>query len=287
MFCQVSCAGCETVSGGFAARTVLVKRVNLYLILLILAVYMVLSPTAIASSLDPSCGVDSLYHACVLLNLPFSYEDVIARCDLTKTEGMSMYDLFTAAGKLGLSAMGMRMSYAELLEIDSPAIAWINKNHFVLVDASIPDNNKIRIIDGFEKPYRADEESFSKVWSGEILLLSKPTVDLDNTETGNSQSIVFDSTVHDFGTIQEGEIVTALFPFENVGDKAVEILRVLPSCNCTAVLASSKSVSPGATGEIKVTLDSLGRLGRQRHTVRVMTTAKLQSKVSLSLLGVV
>ncbi len=86
--------------------------------------------------------------------------------------------------------------------------------------------------------------------------------------------IQFEKTVHDFGTIHEGEVVTYRFKFKNVGDKPLIISKVKPSCGCTASDYSKDPVPPGEEGYIEVSFNSTGRIGKQNKTVEVFANTE-------------
>jgi len=198
-----------------------------------------------------------------------------------------MYDLFVAARELGLSGLGMKMSYEELLEIDCPGIARVDKKHFVLVDPLRTEDQKVRILDGFNEPYWTDKENFTKRWNREIMLISIPTAPLPQGQEAGSPCILFEDMVHDFGTLQEGEIAEWAFFFANMGEITINILEVSASCGCTAASSTSKEILPGATGEIAVAFDTLGKVGHQSYTITVLTSDSSQPKISLEVLAIV
>src|SRR5210317_1114620 len=51
--------------------------------------------------------------------------------------------------------------------------------------------------------------------------------------TENQSYINFDTTVHDFGTLIEGEQVVYYFDYENIGEGNLIINSVKSSCGCT------------------------------------------------------
>ena len=75
----------------------------------------------------------------------------------------------------------------------------------------------------------------------------------------------------DFGRVNQGEILTHVFPFSNEGDDTLLINRVRTSCGCTAALVSEEKVAPGKTGEIKVDLSTQGYEGEVSKYIYVET----------------
>jgi Protein of unknown function (DUF1573) len=99
--------------------------------------------------------------------------------------------------------------------------------------------------------------------------------------------IKFDETVHDFGTINQGDKVNYTFKFTNVGDEDFIISNAVGSCGCTVAEYTKDPTKPGQTGEIKVVFNSAGKSGQQSKTVTLTTntktgTEKLEIKASIN-----
>lgn len=92
--------------------------------------------------------------------------------------------------------------------------------------------------------------------------------------------ISFQETNFDFGTIQEGEVVTHSFKFRNTGASPLLIANTIASCGCTTPSFSKDPVLPGGEGEITVRFDSKGRKGMNRKNVIVVSNAQ-QDKMSI------
>lgn len=65
--------------------------------------------------------------------------------------------------------------------------------------------------------------------------------------------------------------VTFIYRFENIGDKDVEIVRLVSTCSCASATCSVKSVAPGASAEISVKYYPKGHPGRFDRKVFVYT----------------
>ena len=79
----------------------------------------------------------------------------------------------------------------------------------------------------------------------------------------------FRETLHDFGTVIEGEKVMYSFVFKNTGKMDLIISGVSASCGCTATKFTKEPVAPGEEGSISVTFDSRKRRGFQNKSVTV------------------
>ena len=84
----------------------------------------------------------------------------------------------------------------------------------------------------------------------------------------------FNETLHDFGTVIEGEKVTYSFKFKNIGGKDLLISNVSASCGCTATKYTKGTVAPGGEGVITITFDSRRRVGFQNKTLTVLANTQ-------------
>ncbi len=85
--------------------------------------------------------------------------------------------------------------------------------------------------------------------------------------------IVFDEVFHSFGKVQNGETVSHVFRFQNIGDKPLIITKVEAGCGCTAPSYPTEPVAPGQSGEITVAFNSTNRAGFQEKSVTVFSNA--------------
>ena len=91
--------------------------------------------------------------------------------------------------------------------------------------------------------------------------------------------INFEEEFHDFGEVQEGDVVEHTFVFTNEGDGPLIISNAEGSCGCTVPDWPRRPIAPGQKGQIKVSFNSTGRAGRQDKRVTLTTNAVPQSKV--------
>lgn len=83
-------------------------------------------------------------------------------------------------------------------------------------------------------------------------------------------AMTFNKTVHDFGTIKEGETVQTTFTFTNTGQADLIIVDARGSCGCTVPnYPKNTPIAPGATGEILVSFDSSNKPNMQQKTVTI------------------
>lgn len=83
----------------------------------------------------------------------------------------------------------------------------------------------------------------------------------------------FDTLIHDFGTIIEGERVVCYFDYQNLGGEDLLITSVETTCGCTAPTWSRKPLGPGEKESMKVFFDTSGRRGEQRKLVTINSNA--------------
>lgn len=90
-------------------------------------------------------------------------------------------------------------------------------------------------------------------------------------ELAKAPKIYFSETNHDFGTVNEGQVVSYTFKFKNTGKSNLEIKNVNTSCGCTAAVISDKSIEPGKEGTLKVALDTKNRMGKMSRNVSIQS----------------
>ena len=87
------------------------------------------------------------------------------------------------------------------------------------------------------------------------------------------ENLVFDSEVHDFGTVPEGSNADYEFKFKNTGKEPINLQTVNASCGCTTPSWSKEPVLPGKTGSIKASYATQGRPGGFTKSITVVSNA--------------
>ena len=86
----------------------------------------------------------------------------------------------------------------------------------------------------------------------------------------NFPVMTFDKTEHDFGTINDGDIVSTVFNFTNTGKSPLVIVSAKGSCGCTVPNDWPKEpIPPGGTGKFTVQFNSKGKPNQQQKTVTI------------------
>ena len=88
---------------------------------------------------------------------------------------------------------------------------------------------------------------------------------------------------HDFGNINQGEVVTHSFVISNNGGDVLKIKDVKAACGCTAAKPDKSELGPGESTNIVVTFNSKGRKGPQTKTVTVSTNDSEKPQVTLTI----
>ena len=97
--------------------------------------------------------------------------------------------------------------------------------------------------------------------------------------------IAFDSEVHDFGKVKEGEgTVSYKFEFTNIGGSPLVINDVKASCGCTTPEYTQQPVMPGRKGYVRVIFNPSNRPGTFNKSI-VVRTSGLESITVLRVKG--
>jgi hypothetical protein len=95
------------------------------------------APTSTTPVLPPAtadCGPRALALVCQQLGVSVSVERLRPLAATTQ-KGTSLEGLAKAARALGLKAEGVQVSREALAEIETPAVAWVNGNHYISVQS--------------------------------------------------------------------------------------------------------------------------------------------------------
>jgi hypothetical protein len=84
----------------------------------------------------------------------------------------------------------------------------------------------------------------------------------------------FTDTMHNFGSLKEGDVVTYDFEFKNNGKKPLLISGAVGSCGCTAPDYPHKPIEPGETANITVKFNTDGKQYHQEKSVTIATNSR-------------
>jgi len=114
-------------------------------------------------------------------------------------------------------------------------------------------------------------ENASKKIKSENLELAK---ERDNEIKVGGAKIKFEKTEHDFGTINEGDIVDTVFSFKNSGKSELIITSAKGSCGCTVPEWPKEPIMPGEEGQIRVKFNSDKKPNLQQKTITLVTNTE-------------
>jgi hypothetical protein len=101
----------------------------------------------------------------------------------------------------------------------------------------------------------------------------------------------FESELHDFGKIIQGETVSYPFKFKNTGKSDLIIADVSTSCGCTIPSFPKAPVHPGQEGVIRVSFNSAGKHGFQNKSIVIVANTQpntfvLRIKAEVTMAGI-
>ena len=102
----------------------------------------------------------------------------------------------------------------------------------------------------------------------------------------SAQTITFDKTTIDYGTIPANADGNRVFTFKNTGDKPLILSNVQPGCGCTASEYTKEPILPGKKGEIKVHYNT-ATVAPFKKTIDVFSNDPKSGRVTLYIQGTV
>ncbi len=100
----------------------------------------------------------------------------------------------------------------------------------------------------------------------------------NNTSSAGAPKFEFTEETHDFGNINEGDVVEHVFKFKNVGNAPLVIQSATATCGCTVPNPPKDPIAPGAENEILVKFNSQSKTGVQNKTITI--TANTEPSVT-------
>jgi hypothetical protein len=92
---------------------------------------------------------------------------------------------------------------------------------------------------------------------------------------------------YNFGSLSQGKKLDYTFVVKNTGDAPLKISHIRPACGCTAANASSPTVQPGKTSDIKITFNSASFSGNVSKTIAVESNDPSTPVLTLTLNGTI
>lgn len=94
----------------------------------------------------------------------------------------------------------------------------------------------------------------------------------------SSTVISFNKTEHDFGVINEGDVVETTFEITNTGKTDLIITDAFATCGCTVPEWPKDPIKPNEKGILKVSFDSNGRVNKQSKTITIIANTEKGSE---------
>lgn len=110
-------------------------------------------------------------------------------------------------------------------------------------------------------------------------LVNNPATADGKSDAENIPVFKFDTDNHEFGEINQGEVVSYNFKFKNIGKAPLIVSSASASCGCTVPEYSKDPVLAGQEGFIKVTFNSEGKHGMVSKTVTLLANTIPNTKV--------
>lgn len=119
-----------------------------------------------------------------------------------------------------------------------------------------------------------------------VLFLVFAAVSFANAQTADTTLVIkFESTVHDYGTIEQGSDGSCQFVFTNMGKTPLVLSNVRASCGCTVPTWPREPILPGKDAVIKVVYNT-NLVGSFNKSISVNSNAK-NNEVILNIKGTV
>jgi hypothetical protein len=96
-------------------------------------------------------------------------------------------------------------------------------------------------------------------------------------------SLAVEPAAFDFGEVRKHRTLSKEFRLVNIGDQALQLLRISTSCGCTVVETGAEVVAPGESTRLRVELQTRDDSGRVVRTVLVETNDPERPRVPIEL----
>lgn len=203
-----------------------------------------------------SCGLECLSYLCRLYGIQKNAEDIGRALPNGSNGAISMLDLSQCVSNLGLSCVGVRISFEEYARIDAPAIAHFGTNHYVVLEKMV--GAKVRVVDRPYAPCLFDQGQLAEKWDGRALVIQS----IRPSGQGRPEWSISESH-YDFGDIPVFGTAKHTFLIQNDGNTPVDIKNIATSCSCLRGTVSRQTVPPGESTEVALTFQADSHLGRQ------------------------
>jgi len=100
-----------------------------------------------------------------------------------------------------------------------------------------------------------------------------------DTNNADLPVMTFTEKEHDFGVINEGDVVEHKFAFTNTGKAPLVIVSAKGSCGCTVPEWPKEPIAPGASAEMLVKFNSNGKPNLQNKQVTITANTEAGKEI--------
>lgn len=104
-------------------------------------------------------------------------------------------------------------------------------------------------------------------------------------DTANYTRILWEDTLVNIGTIKTTDTARIKFRFKNIGDKALFIITVAPSCGCTVADYPKEPIQPGKEGIVTASYKWNGQIGELKKSISVRTNTTNSAYHKIAFVG--
>ncbi len=237
----------------------------------------------------PQCGQWCVLRCCELLGAPLHMSDVLEVLP-PRDEGNSLFQIREALQSVGLGAEGQKQPITELTESTQfPVLAHLHSpDHFVVV-AGV-DGDRVHLFAGKGRRNSVLRDRLAERWSGKVLRVTRGTSDVALPSflprRNGAPRLQFDCLFLDKGDVPVvGEPVSFEYRFVNLGNRALVIEAVHPTCPCIEADFPKSPLPPAAEGLIKLVFRNRDANGPFVHETTVETNDPLLPVVVLKAAG--
>ena len=102
-------------------------------------------------------------------------------------------------------------------------------------------------------------------------------------ERENAPHVSFESTTHDFGSVDRRAQVEHVFRFKNTGKNPLKIRKIRATCGCTTIRPEKTVIPPGERSSFKAILNVGTRKGQLHKSIYFISNDPQNSNLRLSL----
>jgi len=155
-----------------------------YILLIILLITTI--NREVSYSDEYSCGILCLKEICKYYNQYDALKKINNNSEYKDINAMSIYDLYSLANKLNINCVPMKLTFNDLCKNDEISIAYVDNNHFVIVNGCSFLNRLVYIKDPPASTIEIHKKDFLKRWDGKTLVFSKKFFKKYKNEVGNA-----------------------------------------------------------------------------------------------------